>query len=168
MDDDGGEQVEPGHAVLPALARAVANFALALDPECEAQPVVSPAPHPDMLDIVVGRRVMAQQGGSVRGQVEQRARSRCFVSACSTSPIFVHTGRRDPVRKGNRLSHTQAASFPLAYDPAPYRNRPVSANTQVAWPRVAKSGQIRRQEGAQTSATTIRRPRRASGPLLLF
>ena len=105
MDDDGGEQVEPGHAVLPA----VANFALALDPECEAQPVVSPAPHPDMLDIVVGQRVMAQQGGSVRGQVEQRARSRCFVSACSTSPIFVHTGMHGAVREGNRLSHTQAA-----------------------------------------------------------
>ena len=26
--------------------------------------------------------------------------------------------------KTNRLSHTQPASFPLAYDPAPYRNRP--------------------------------------------
>ena len=40
--------------------------------EREAQPVVPPAPHPDMLDVVVGQRVMAQQGGFVRGQVEQR------------------------------------------------------------------------------------------------
>ena len=38
--------------------------------EREAQPVVSPAPHPDLLDVVVGQRVMAQQGGFVRGQIE--------------------------------------------------------------------------------------------------
>ena len=37
----------------------------------EAQPVVSPAPRPDLLDVVVGQRIMAQQGGFVRGQVEQ-------------------------------------------------------------------------------------------------
>ena len=43
--------------------------------EREAQPVVSPAPHPDMLDVVVGQRVMAQQGGFVRGQVESVGRS---------------------------------------------------------------------------------------------
>ena len=71
VDDDGGEQVEPGHAGLLALAQAVANFVLAPDPEREAQPVVSPAPHPDMLDVVVGQCVMAQRGGFVRGQVEQ-------------------------------------------------------------------------------------------------
>ena len=40
--------------------------------EREAQPVVPPAPHPDLLDVVVGQRVMAQQGGFVRGQVEPR------------------------------------------------------------------------------------------------
>ena len=71
--------------------------------EREAQPVVSPTPHPDMLDVVVGQRVMAQQGGFVRGQVEQgRAltRSRGFVSACSISPLSVHTGRPGAVRKG--------------------------------------------------------------------
>ena len=31
VNDDGGEQVEPGHAVVLALARAVADFALAPD-----------------------------------------------------------------------------------------------------------------------------------------
>ena len=40
--------------------------------EREAQPIASPAPRPNMLDVVVGQRVMAQQGGFVRGQVEQR------------------------------------------------------------------------------------------------
>ena len=38
--------------------------------EREAQPVVPPAPHPDLLYVVVGQRVMAQQRGFVRGQVE--------------------------------------------------------------------------------------------------
>ena len=37
----------------------------------ETQPVVSPAPHPDPLGVVVGQRGMAQQGGFVRGQVER-------------------------------------------------------------------------------------------------
>ena len=32
VNDDGGEQVEPGHAVVLALARAVADFALAAAP----------------------------------------------------------------------------------------------------------------------------------------
>ena len=31
VNDDGGEQVEPGHAVVLALAGAVADFALASD-----------------------------------------------------------------------------------------------------------------------------------------
>ena len=33
VNDDGGEQVEPGHAVVLALAGAVADFALAPDAE---------------------------------------------------------------------------------------------------------------------------------------
>ena len=70
VDDDGGEQVEPGYAVLLALARAVTDLALTPEREREARPVASPAPHPDMLDVVVGQRVMAQQGGFVCGQVE--------------------------------------------------------------------------------------------------
>ena len=57
--------------------------------ERKAQPVVCTAPQPDLLDVVVGQRVMAQQGSFVRGKVEQRpragARSRCFVLACSVS-----------------------------------------------------------------------------------
>ena len=40
-NDDGGEQVEPGHAVVLALARAVADFALASDPECLLERVMS-------------------------------------------------------------------------------------------------------------------------------
>ena len=33
VNDDGGERVEPGHAAVLALAGAVADFALAPDPE---------------------------------------------------------------------------------------------------------------------------------------
>ena len=41
VNDDGGEQVEPGHAVVLALARAVADFALAPDPERVLERVMS-------------------------------------------------------------------------------------------------------------------------------
>ena len=40
VDDDGGEQVEPGHAVVLALAGAVADFALETGPET----LISPRP----------------------------------------------------------------------------------------------------------------------------
>ena len=41
VNDDGGEQVEPGHAVVLALDRAVADFALASDPERVLERVMS-------------------------------------------------------------------------------------------------------------------------------
>ena len=41
VNDDGGEQVEPGHAVVLALAGAVADFALASDPERVLEGVMS-------------------------------------------------------------------------------------------------------------------------------
>ena len=43
-NDDGGEQVEPGHAAVLALAGAVADFALAPDPEHVLERVMSLAP----------------------------------------------------------------------------------------------------------------------------
>ena len=113
MDDDGGEQVEPGHAILLALDRVIEDFALAPDPECEAQPVVSPAPHPDMLDVVVGQPVMTQHGGLVRGQVEQGRALPCAPDASSpyTSPLTAtligyarySTDRQDPAAQRQAL-----------------------------------------------------------------
>ena len=41
VNDDGGEQVEPGHAAVLGLARAVADFALASDPERVLERVMS-------------------------------------------------------------------------------------------------------------------------------
>ena len=41
MNDDGGEEVEPSHAVVLALAGAVADFALASDPERVLEGVMS-------------------------------------------------------------------------------------------------------------------------------
>ena len=41
VNDDGGEQVEPGHAVVLALARAVADFALTPDAERVLEGVMS-------------------------------------------------------------------------------------------------------------------------------
>ena len=90
---------------------------------------MSPAPHPDLLDVVVGQRVVAQQGGFVRVQVEPgRAlarRSRCFVSACSTSPLSVHPGRRGAVRKGIVQRTAQSV--------APTPAKPVRKSVSYEW-----------------------------------
>ena len=90
--------------------------------EREAQPVVSPAPHPDMLDVVVGQRVMAQQRRlrpwAGRTAPRADARSRCFVSACSTSPLSVHPGRRGAVRKGI-VQRTAQSVAPTPAKPEP-------------------------------------------------
>ena len=71
--------------------------------EREAQPVVSPVPHPDMLDVIVGQRVMAQQGGFVRGQVEQgptlaRAPNASYRQVASLRHPFVPAGAALSVR----------------------------------------------------------------------
>ena len=44
VNDDGGEQVEPGHAVMLSFAGAVADFALAPDAERVLERVMSLAP----------------------------------------------------------------------------------------------------------------------------
>ena len=41
VNDDCGEQVEPSHAVVLALAGAVADFALAPDPQCVLEGVIN-------------------------------------------------------------------------------------------------------------------------------
>ena len=51
--------------------------------ERETQPVVSAASQTYMLDVVVGQRVMAQQGGFVGGQVEQDRALACAPDASS-------------------------------------------------------------------------------------
>ncbi len=71
------------------------------------------------------------------GMAIARARGKCAASrpncptAAGTLPhachrrVFHPRSRRTLLRlKTNRLSHTQPTPFPLAYDPAPYRNRP--------------------------------------------
>ena len=71
------------------------------------------------------------------GMAIARARGKCAASspncptAAGTLPhachrrVFHQRSRRTLLRlKTNRLSHTQPTPLPLAYDPAPYRNRP--------------------------------------------
>ena len=54
--------------------------------------------------------------------------------------VFHQRSRRVLLRlKTNRLSYTQAASFPLTYDPAPYRNRPDVARLGLTWPPTVKT-----------------------------
>ena len=69
--------------------------------EREAQPVVCAAPQPDLLDVVVGQRVMAQQRGFVRGKVEQR---RALAHAPDVSSWHVPSLRGPVVSAGAALS----------------------------------------------------------------
>lgn len=62
VDDDGGEQVEAGHAVVLAFACAVADFALAAVPEGILGGVVRFA----FLRVPPGNRLMALQGNRSR------------------------------------------------------------------------------------------------------
>ena len=64
--------------------------------------------------------------------IEQQAAQTVRPTAAGTLPHACHwrvvhqRSRRTLLRlKTNRLSHTQPAPFSLAYDPAPYQNRPV-------------------------------------------
>ena len=66
-----------------------------------------------------------------QGKIAQQAAQAVRPTAVGTLPhachgrVFHQSSRRAHLSlKTNRLSHTQAASFPLAYDPAPYQNRP--------------------------------------------
>ena len=143
-------------------ARGVANFALAHDPECEAQSVVSPAPHPDLLDVVVGQRVMAQEDVLVRGQVEQRRVLERAPDASSrhVPPLrypFIPVARRCP--EGNRpadgaacrpdLRQTGAKS--VSYDLVrkqlrrrdPIRTLPSMTATPIGYARSPPEGRIR-------------------------
>ena len=65
-----------------------------------------------------------------QGVIAQQA-ARTLPHACHRR-VFHQRSRRALLRlKTNCLSHTQPAPFPLAYYPAPYRNRPLKC---VLWP----------------------------------
>ena len=66
-----------------------------------------------------------------QGEIARQAAQTVRQTAAGTLPlacqgrIFHQRSHQAFLRlKTNRLSHTQPAPFPLAYDPAPYRNRP--------------------------------------------
>ena len=88
--------------------------------EREAQPVVPPAPHPDMLDVVGGQRVMAQQRGFVRGQIEQR---RALARAPDASSRHVPPLRYPFIPAGAALSVRGSSSGRRSRSPRPLPNR---------------------------------------------
>ena len=88
--------------------------------EREAQPVVSPAPHPDLLDVVVGQRVMAQQGGFVRGQVEQ---GRTLARAPDALSRYVPSLRYPFIPAGAALSVRESSSGRRSLSPRPPPDR---------------------------------------------
>ena len=68
-----------------------------------------------------------------QGEIARQAAQTVRPTAVGTLPhachrrVFHQRSRRALLRlKTNGLSHTQPAPFLLAYDPAPYRNRPVT------------------------------------------
>ena len=79
-------------------------------------------------------RMRTREGMAIaraRGNIARQATQTVRPTAAGTLPhachrrVFHQRSRRTLLRlKTNRLSHTQPAPFSLAYDPAPYRNRP--------------------------------------------
>ena len=68
---------------------------------------------------------LPDQSGPVPGNGSAGTRPPSSSSQISPQPVYEQRSRRALLRlKTNRLSHTQPAPFPLAYDPAPHRNRP--------------------------------------------
>ena len=90
------------------------------------------------------RQISLKAYPPVRTRVRHESRWPAYIiavrpSAAGTLPhvrhrrVFHQRPRRDLLRlKANRLSHTQTMPFPLAYDSAPYRNRP---DLGLAWLR---------------------------------
>ena len=80
----------------------------------------SPHAHPQ------GHRHSPRQGEIARqaAQAVRRTAAGTLPHACH-GRVFHQRSRRALLSlKTNRLPHTQPVPFPLAYDPAPYRNRP--------------------------------------------
>ena len=90
-------------------------------------PPLSPSSKPTSAAGAPARACHRPRQGEIARQAAQTLRQ----TAVGTLPharhrrVFHQRSRRALLRlKTNRLSHTQPASFPLAYDLAPYRNRP--------------------------------------------
>ena len=77
---------------------------------------------------------IARARGKLRGKqpkLSDRSAAGTLPHACHRR-VFHQRSRRALLRlKTNRLSHTQPTPFPLAYDPAPYRNRPVTVQENI-------------------------------------
>ena len=78
-------------------------------------------------------RMRTREGMAIAppGEIARQAAQTVRPTAAGTPPqachrrVFHQRSRRTLLRlQTNRLSHTQPTPFPLAYDPAPYRNRP--------------------------------------------
>ena len=146
VNDDGGEQVEPGHAVVLALAGAVADFAMAPDPERVLERVMSlalvQAGVGSVLHIGVEQPVDDEEGSfdpsdfaESDGQFvltrigrelsQQLARRKGATGQggnnpqhVSISPLSVPPGRRGTVRKGI-VQRTALSVAPTPAKPEP-------------------------------------------------
>ena len=102
VDDDGGEHVEPGHAVVLALARAVADFALSPDAERVLECVMSLA----LVQAGVGPALHI----GIEQPVDDEERSFDPSDFAESNGQFVlarkQLRKRDPVRTPSRMTAT--------------------------------------------------------------
>ena len=150
VNDDGGEEVEPGHAVVLALAGAVADFTLASDPERVLERVMSlalvqagvgPTLHIGVEQPVDdeervfdpsdsaesdGQFVLARIGRELSQQLARRkgatGQGGSNPQHVSIAPLSVHPGRRGAVRKGI-VQRTAQSVAPTPAKPGPGASR---------------------------------------------
>ena len=146
VNDDGGEQVAPGHAVVLALAGAVADFAMAPDPERVLECVMSLALVQTGVGSVLhigveqladdeersfdpsdfaesdGQFVLARIGRELSQQLARRkgatSQGGSNPQHVSISPLSVHPDRRGAVRKGI-VQRTAQSVVPTPAKPEP-------------------------------------------------
>ena len=81
--------------------------------ERKSQPVMPP--RPDMLDVVGGQRVMAQQGGFVRGQVEQGGAVRKGIVQRTAQSVVPTPAKPEPGASHMNGTETIAEAGPYPY-----------------------------------------------------
>ena len=157
VNDDGGEQVEPGHAVVLALARAVADFALAPDPERVLEGVMS-------LTLV-----QAGVGSALHIGVEQPVddEERSFPTGTGDPSDFAESdGQLVLARIGRELSQQlarrkgaagQGGSNPQDVRPVPHDVRPVPHDHVLLDFVAGQSGQTLRNASGLEDMPPFRR-----------
>ena len=123
-------------------------------------------------------RMRTREGNGHRprqGEIARQAAQIVRQAAAGTLPhachrrVFHQRSRRAVLHlKINRLSHTQPAPFPLAYDPAPYRNRLLQESTSsTSMTKTMRTRIVWVSLGSSAAATRIEEPRKIPSAIYL-